>query len=64
MILDKENWKLSCDGGLVNVAPTILQLMGIQSPKSMSAGSLLLQSFKREPRHLSRPEDLKLKGVA
>lgn len=64
IILDKDNWKLSCNGGLVNVAPTILQLMGIQSPKSMSAGSLLLKSFKRESHHLNKHEDLKLKGVA
>lgn len=64
VILDKENWKLSCDGGLENVAPTILQLMGIRSPASMSAESLLLQSFERNPGHLTKPEDLKLKGVA
>lgn len=64
VIIDKDNWKLSCNGSLVNVAPTILQLMGIQSPKSMSAGSLLLKSFKRESHHLNRHEDLMLKGVA
>ena len=64
VILDKENWKLSCNGGLANVAPTILQLMGIRSPEIMSSGSLLLKSFKREPCRLNRHEDRKLKGVA
>lgn len=61
MIMDKDNWKLSCNGGLSNVAPTILELMGIKIPESMSAKSLLLKSFKREKIKL---EPFKLKGVA
>ena len=64
VVLDKENWKLSCNGGLVNVAPTILQLMGIPIPQSMSAGSLLLKSFKRERHMNDRKEEIKLQGVA
>lgn len=63
-IIDKDNWKLSCNGSLVNVAPTILQLMGIKSPESMSAGSLLLKSSKREPHRVKINESVKLKGVA
>ncbi len=61
MIMDEENWQLSCDGGLANVAPTILELMGITIPSAMSAGSLLLKSSKREP---SRHKPLELQGVA
>jgi len=64
MVMDEENWKLSCNGGLANVAPTILQLMGIQSPVSMAAGSLLLQSSKREPRSTDDQDREVLKGVA
>ena len=61
LIMDKDNWKLSCSGGLSNVAPTILELMGIKKPESMSASSLLLKSFKREA---STIELVKLQGVA
>jgi bisphosphoglycerate-independent phosphoglycerate mutase (AlkP superfamily) len=61
MVMDIDNWKLSCDSGLSSVAPTVLELMGIQPPASMTSSSLLLQSFKREPwRH--EPENLQ--GVA
>jgi 2,3-bisphosphoglycerate-independent phosphoglycerate mutase len=48
MVIDEANWKLSCDSGLANVAPTILELMGIRPPEAMQAHSLLLKSFKRE----------------
>lgn len=61
MIMDELNWKLSCGGGLSNVAPTILQLMGIKKPPAMQASSLLLQSFKREP---LKKQSVSLKGVA
>jgi 2,3-bisphosphoglycerate-independent phosphoglycerate mutase len=61
MIMDEENWELSCSGGLSNVAPTILQLMGIKKPESMEAHSLLLKSFKREPK---KQESVDLQGVA
>jgi 2,3-bisphosphoglycerate-independent phosphoglycerate mutase len=57
MIMDKDNWKLSCNGGLSNVAPTVLQLMGIDKPETMTASSLLLESFKREP-HKQPPHEL------
>jgi 2,3-bisphosphoglycerate-independent phosphoglycerate mutase len=50
LILDQVNWKLSCGGGLSNVAPTILQLMGIKPPVGMRSSSLLLKSYRREPR--------------
>ncbi|NOQ88313.1 MAG: 2,3-bisphosphoglycerate-independent phosphoglycerate mutase [Gammaproteobacteria bacterium] len=43
MIIDEQIWKLSCDGGLVNIAPTVLQLMGLRVPKKM-ASSLLLEA--------------------
>ena len=43
MIIDEQIWKLSCCGGLVNIAPTVLQLMGLHVPKKM-ASSLLLEA--------------------
>jgi 2,3-bisphosphoglycerate-independent phosphoglycerate mutase len=43
MIIDEQSWQLSCSGGLANIAPTVLQLMGIEKPVQMTAGSLLLK---------------------
>lgn len=61
VVMDQENWTLSCQGGLSNVAPTILQLMGINAPASMTSPSLLLQSSKR----ITQPKrSMKLRGVA
>jgi 2,3-bisphosphoglycerate-independent phosphoglycerate mutase len=61
MIMDEMNWQLSCNGGLANVAPTALELMGFQVPSAMKASSLLLRSSKREP---DRHTPVILKGVA
>jgi 2,3-bisphosphoglycerate-independent phosphoglycerate mutase len=61
MIMDKDNWKLSCSGGLSNVAPTILQLMGIKKPEAMRSNSLLLHKYKEK---LDSQESLALQGVA
>jgi len=61
MIMDEMNWKLSCSGGLSNVAPTVLELMGIKKPQAMESSSLLLKSFKREP---IKRESMTLQGVA
>lgn len=43
IIIDKSTWQLSCSGGLSNIAPTVLQLMGLDKPDTMPAGSLLLK---------------------
>ncbi|WP_126454443.1 2,3-bisphosphoglycerate-independent phosphoglycerate mutase [Sulfuriflexus mobilis] len=61
LIMDEVNWKLSCESGLSSIAPTVLELMGIQPPASMTSPSLLLQSFKREA-WKQAPENLQ--GVA
>lgn len=44
MIIDEQVWQLSCGGGLADVAPTVLQLMGLEIPASMSGQSLLLKA--------------------
>ena len=63
MIVDEDNWQLSSSGGLSNVAPTILQLMGIRKPLKMTASSLLL---KKLPGHRVPERNLaaNLRGVA
>lgn len=43
LIIDEQSWQLSSRGGLANVAPTVLQLMGIEQPPEMTASSLLLK---------------------
>jgi bisphosphoglycerate-independent phosphoglycerate mutase (AlkP superfamily) len=43
MIIDKSSWQLSCAGGLANIAPTVLQLMGIDVAKDAMEKSLLIK---------------------
>jgi len=79
MIIDEQTWKLSCCGGLVNIAPTVLQLMGLKVPKKM-ASSLLLEavphkksqqgksqqekSSQEQPQQHSYISELEIKGAA
>ncbi len=44
LIIDQQDWQLSTSGGLSNIAPTVLQLLGLPKPAGMTANSLLLQS--------------------
>jgi len=43
LIMDEADWVLSSGGGLSNIAPTVLQLMGLPKPAGMTASSLLLK---------------------
>ncbi len=43
LIIDKTPWKIATGKGLSNIAPTVLQLMGLEKPKSMTASSLLIK---------------------
>jgi len=61
LIMDSENWKLSCDSGISSIAPTVLELMGIKPPASMTSKSILLKSFKRVER---KQQAIKLEGAA
>ncbi len=47
MIIDDENWRLNTGMGISSIAPTILQLMGLQQPPDMLGTSVLLQSFSK-----------------
>lgn len=63
LILDEDNWQLSCTGGLANVAPTVLELMGIAVPLGMDAGSLLVRKLSGE-RSEKQARPPRLRGVA
>lgn len=45
MVIDKANWHLRPGCDLSAVAPTVLQLMGLQQPPSMTGKSLLLCEY-------------------
>jgi 2,3-bisphosphoglycerate-independent phosphoglycerate mutase len=45
MVIDKVNWHLRPGCDLSAVAPTVLQLMGLQQPPSMTGKSLLLCEY-------------------
>ena len=47
MVIDKEAWRLSTGAGLSSIAPTILQLMGLQQPPDMTGKSILLESLSK-----------------
>lgn len=60
LLIDEANWQLSSSGGLSNVAPTVLQLMGLQAPAAMTADSLLLRRLPGvRPEQRSRPPGLR-----
>jgi 2,3-bisphosphoglycerate-independent phosphoglycerate mutase len=61
LVVDKSYWELSTHGGLSNVAPTILELMGIKKPDMMSSRSILLKEHQRVERE---PESSEMLGVA
>jgi 2,3-bisphosphoglycerate-independent phosphoglycerate mutase len=44
LIVDESSWQLSCAGGLANVAPTVLQLLGLDQPAEMRARVLIAQA--------------------
>ncbi len=48
LILDKSFWKLRTCGGLSDLAPTVLQLMGIEQPKEITGKSLLLEAMTED----------------
>lgn len=45
LIIDQTYWTLNSSGGLGNLAPTVLQLMGLEQPASMDCKSLLLSEL-------------------
>lgn len=49
LIIDKSNWRLDSCGGLSNIAPTVLEIMGLRKPHTMEGESLLLKEMERKP---------------
>ena len=51
MVIDRQSWKLSSSGGLSNIAPTVLQLMGLPVPAAMESSLLLkpLPATRKDP---------------
>lgn len=45
LVIDESNWHLLPGGDLSSVAPTVLQLMGLQQPPSMTGKSLLMKEY-------------------
>ena len=48
MVIDKDSKTLAQDDNLSAVAPTLLQLMGIPKPGSMSGNSLILDDWGKK----------------
>jgi len=44
LVVDERKWQLRDDGGLANLAPTVLQLMGLDKPDAMTGESLLIST--------------------
>jgi 2,3-bisphosphoglycerate-independent phosphoglycerate mutase len=60
LVIDEANWQLSSNAGLANVAPTILELMGLAAPAQMRAGSILLRQLPgARPEQRNRPSSLR-----
>ena len=45
MVIDEKQWRLTTGGGLSNIAPTVLELMGLPKPKKMKK-TLLLEAVE------------------
>jgi 2,3-bisphosphoglycerate-independent phosphoglycerate mutase len=45
LVIDEANWHLRPGGSLSSIAPTLLQLMGLQQPPSMTGKSLLMREY-------------------
>ena len=45
LIIDEQHWRLATGAGLSAVAPTLLQLMGLQQPPDMTGKSILLEPY-------------------
>ncbi len=48
LVIDQIQWQLAPEGGLRDIAPTVLQLMGLKKPGAMSGHSLLVKPIDKE----------------
>jgi len=49
LLVDRERWVLGAGGTLADVAPTVLDLMGLERPAEMTGRSLLLEALAPQP---------------
>ena len=49
LVIDRERWLLAPHGTLADVAPTVLDLMGLQRPEVMGGRSLLVEPLAPQP---------------
>ncbi len=49
LVVDHDRWMLAPTGTLADVAPTVLDLMGLPRPEEMTGRSLLLQALQPQP---------------
>jgi 2,3-bisphosphoglycerate-independent phosphoglycerate mutase len=49
LVVDQERWVLRPSGGLADVAPTVLELMGLPRAEAMSGQSLLVEARLPQP---------------
>jgi 2,3-bisphosphoglycerate-independent phosphoglycerate mutase len=49
LVVDEQRWMLAPTGNLADVAPTILQLMGLPIPPEMTGRSMLLEALQPQP---------------
>ena len=54
MVIDRERRRLARGGGLANVAPTVLQLLGLPRPQAMASTSLLVEALPKPVRAARR----------
>jgi 2,3-bisphosphoglycerate-independent phosphoglycerate mutase len=47
LVIDEVGWKLRIGGGIEDVAPTVLQLMGLPQPEAMQGKSILLKPAQK-----------------
>lgn len=48
LIIDKSFWRLRTSGGLSNIAPTVLHLMGLTKPEGITCKSLLMEELSSD----------------
>lgn len=48
LIIDQSFWRLRTSGGLSNIAPTVLHLMGLTKPEGITCKSLLMEELNND----------------
>jgi 2,3-bisphosphoglycerate-independent phosphoglycerate mutase len=49
LVVDESRWTLAPFGSLADVAPTVLELMGLPQPREMTGRSMLIDALQAKP---------------